>query len=119
GRNFYPSDTLRLGSVPAKGYRAFIINESAAKALGFSRPADAVGHRVSSALGGIVGPVLGVVKDFHATSQRDKMGPFFFTYESDGGGLLSVKLASANLSRGTIKGIVGKMEALFARTYPK
>jgi putative ABC transport system permease protein len=119
GRNFYPSDTVRWGSVPAKGYRAFIINESAAKALGFSRPADAVGHRVSSALGGIVGPVLGVVKDFHANSLRDKMGPFFFTYESDGGGLLSVKLASDNLSRGTMKGILGKMEALFAISYPK
>jgi putative ABC transport system permease protein len=119
GRNFFPSDSLRLGSVPAKGYRAFIINEAAAKALGFSRPADAVGHRASSALGGIIGPVLGVVKDFHATSLRDKIGPFFFTYQSDGGGLLSVKLASANLSRGTMKDIFSKMEALFARSYPK
>jgi putative ABC transport system permease protein len=119
GRNFFLSDSVRLGTVPAKGYRAFIINEVAAKALGFSRPADAVGHRVSSALGGIIGPVLGVVKDFHATSLRDKIGPFFFTYESDGGGVLSVKLASANLSRGTMKGIFGKMEALFARSYPK
>jgi len=119
GRNFFPSDSLRLGPVPAKGYRAFIINESAAKALGFSRPADAVGHRVSSALGGIIGPVLGVVKDFHATSLRDKIGPFFFTYQSDGGGLLSVKLASANLSRRTMKDILSKMETLFARSYPK
>ena len=119
GRNFYPSDTVRLGTVPAKGYRAFIINEAAAKALGFSRPADAVGHRVSSALGGIFGPVLGVVKNFNATSLRDKIGPFFFTYESDGGGLLSVKLASANLSRSTMKGIFAKMEALFAKSYPK
>jgi hypothetical protein len=119
GRNFFPSDSVRWGSVPAKGYRAFIINEAAAKALGFSRPADAVGHRVSSALGGIIGPVLGVVKDFHSTSLRDKIGPFFFTYQSDGGGLLSVKLASANLSRGTMQGIFSKMEALFARSYPK
>jgi putative ABC transport system permease protein len=119
GRNFFPSDSVRLGTVPAKGYRAFIINEAAAKALGFSRPADAVGHRVSSALGGIIGPVLGVVKDFHATSLRDKIGPFFFTYQSDGGGVLSVKLASANLSGGTMKGIFTKIEALFARSYPK
>ncbi len=119
GRNFFPADSVRLGTVPSKGYRAFIINEAAAKALGFSRPADAVGHRASSALGGIIGPVLGVVKDFHANSLRDKIGPFFFTYQSDGGGLLSVKLASTNLSRSTIKGIFGKMEALFAKSYPK
>ncbi|HXD76656.1 MAG TPA: ABC transporter permease [Puia sp.] len=119
GRNFLPSDSLRMGRTPATGYRAFIINESAAKALGFSRPADAVGHRVSSALGGVIGPVLGVVKDFNSTSLRDKIGPFFFTYQRDAGGLLSVKLASANLSGGSIKRILGRMEALFARNYPK
>jgi putative ABC transport system permease protein len=119
GRNFFPSDSVRLGAVPAKGYRAFIINEAAAKALGFSRPADAVGHRVSSALGGIIGPVLGVVKDFHANSLRDKIGPFFFTYQSDAGGLLSIKLASANLSGGTVKEILHQMETVFIKLYPK
>jgi hypothetical protein len=119
GRNFFPADTVRWGSSPATGYRAFIINETAARALGFSRPADAVGHRVSSALGGVIGPVLGVVKDFHSTSLRDKIEPFFFTYQNGAGRLLSVKLTSANLSRGTIKGMLDKMEALFTRTYPK
>ncbi|HWK06590.1 MAG TPA: ABC transporter permease [Puia sp.] len=119
GRNFFPSDSLRWGSSPATGYRAFIINETAAKALGFSRPADAVGHRVSSALGGVYGPVLGVVKDFHSTSLREKIEPFVFTYQDGAGGLLSVKLASANLSGGTMKGVLAKMEALFKRTYPK
>ena len=119
GRNFFPSDTVRWGSSPATGYRAFIINETAAKALGFSRPADAVGHRVSSALGGVIGPVLGVVKDFHSTSLREKIEPFFFTYEDGAGGLLSVKLASDNLSGATMKGVLARMEALFKRTYPK
>jgi hypothetical protein len=119
GRNFFPADTVRWGSSPADGYRTFIINETAAKALGFSRPADAVGHRVSSALGGIIGPVLGVVKDFHSTSLRDKIEPFFFTYQNGAGGLLSVKLAGADLSSGTIKGILGRMQVLFAKTYPK
>jgi putative ABC transport system permease protein len=119
GRNFFPSDSLRWGRSPATGYRAYIINETAAKALGFSRPADAVGHRVSSALGGVFGPVLGVVKDFHSTSLREKIEPFFFTYEDGAGGLLSVRLASANASGGAMKGILGKMGALFKRTYPK
>jgi putative ABC transport system permease protein len=119
GRNFFPADTFRFGSTPAKGYRAFIINETAAKALGFSRPADAVGQRVSSGLGGVIGPVLGVVKDFHSTSLRDKIGPFFYTFLGDGGGLLSVKLASNNLSGSTMKRILSQMEASFTRIYPK
>ena len=51
GRNFYLSDTARK-SIPASGsapaqpvYRAYILNESAARALGFNRPADAIGQR--------------------------------------------------------------------------
>jgi putative ABC transport system permease protein len=119
GRNFFPADSLRWGNSPATGYRAYIINETAAKALGFSQPADAVGQRVSSALGGVFGPVIGVVKDFHSTSLREKIEPFFFTYEDGAGGMLSVKLAGANLSGGAMKGILTKMEALFKRTYPK
>ena len=119
GRNFFTSDTARRGKDPASGYRAFIINETAAKALGFSRPADAVGHRASSALGGVIGPIIGVVKDFHSTSLRDKIDPFFFTSTSGAGGLLSVKLASANQSGSTIKQILRKIEAVFTGIYPK
>jgi hypothetical protein len=119
GRNFFTSDTVRWGKDPASGYRAFIINETAAKALGFSRPADAVGHRASSALGGVIGPIIGVVKDFHSTSLRDKIDPFFFTSASGAGGLLSVKLASANQSGSTIKQILHKMESVFTKMYPK
>jgi putative ABC transport system permease protein len=119
GRNFFTSDTAVYGRNQASSYRAFIINETAAKDLGFSNPADAVGHRASSALGGLMGPIIGVVKDFNSTSLRDKIGPFFFTSESGRSGLLSVKLASGNLSGGTVAAILGKMEALFTGIYPK
>jgi ABC-type antimicrobial peptide transport system permease subunit len=119
GRNFFPSDTVVWGRDPASGYRAFILNESAAKALGFSRSADAVGQRVSSALGGVVGPIIGVVKDFNSTSLRDKIEPFFFTTESGAGSLLSVKLASANLSGVVVKALFHNMEVVFKKMYPK
>ncbi|HEY4155391.1 MAG TPA: ABC transporter permease, partial [Puia sp.] len=127
GRNFYATDTARQGSDPATAgggpvvspFRAFILNETAAKALGFRRPADAVGHEVSSGFSGTIGPVLGIVKDFHSTSLHDKIQPFFFTTQAEAGGLLSVKLASADQSAATVKGLLHRMQVLFTKTYPK
>ncbi len=66
GRNFQLSDTARR-NVPATAsapeqpaYRAYMLNESAARALGFNRPADIVGRQVTSGFGNISGPVVGV-----------------------------------------------------------
>ena len=126
GRNFYTADTARRGSDPATArsgpavapFRAFILNETAAKALGFSRPADAVGKPVSSGFGGVLGPVVGIVKDFHSVNLHEKIQPFFFTTQSGAGALLSVKLASADQSAGTVKELLHKMEMTFIKVYP-
>src|SRR5579862_4217896 len=79
GRNFYLSDTARRNtpasdSTPAQpGYRAFILNETAAMELGFNRPADALGKQMIN--GPISGPVVGVVKDFHLEDMHSKIRP--------------------------------------------
>ena len=122
GRNFYLTDTARQGSdpgsVPAQpGYRAYILNETAARALGFKNPADAAGQQVSG-LDGIMGPVVGVVRDFHAQNLHEKIKPFFFTTDSRAGNLLSVKLSSAVLPADQVKVLMAKMEALFKKIYP-
>jgi ABC-type antimicrobial peptide transport system permease subunit len=126
GRNFYTSDTARRGSDPATvgsapvqtPFRAFILNEAAARSLGFRRPADAVGQQVSTGYGGILGPVVGVVKDFHSEDLHEKIQPFFFTTQQNTGNLLSVKLSSASLSAGQVKALLGKMESAFKKIYP-
>jgi ABC-type antimicrobial peptide transport system permease subunit len=126
GRNFYLSDTARK-SIPASattsaqpGYRAYILNESAARALGFKRPADAVGQQV---LGGFDGPtspseVIGVVKDFHLDDMRQKIRPFIFSTEAGVGSQLSVKLSSAGLSAAAVKPLMSNMESVFKKIYP-
>jgi putative ABC transport system permease protein len=127
GRNFTIADTARWRSDPATAgsgpvqatFRAFILNETAARSLGFSRPADAVGQQVSSSLGGILCPVVGVVKDFHSQSLHEKIQPFFFTMEQSGGALLSVKLSSAALSAGQVKALMAQLEASFKKVYPE
>jgi hypothetical protein len=56
GRNLSSGDSLR----------EFIINETYGKALGFSKPADALGHSLTWQ--GETHPIVGVVADFHTTS---------------------------------------------------
>jgi len=125
GRNFNLSDTARKsipasGSAPAQpGYRAYILNESAARALGFNRPADAVGQQL---IGGFDGPissshVIGVVKDFHSDDMRQKIRPFIFSTEAGTAFQLSVKLSSAGLSASNVKTLMTNMESLYKKIY--
>jgi putative ABC transport system permease protein len=125
GRNFYLSDTARK-SIPASasapsqpGNRAYILNESAARALGFNRSADAVGQQL---IGGFEGPissshVIGVVKDFHSDDMRQKIRPFIFSTEAGTASQLSVKLSSAGLSAGNVKTLMTNMESLYKKIY--
>jgi putative ABC transport system permease protein len=122
GRNFYVTDTARQGSDPGSvpvqpGFRAYILNETAARQLGFKKPGDAAGQPVSG-LDGTLGPVVGVVRDFHSQNLHEKIKPFFFTIESGEGHLLSVKLSSDAFSSGQVKALMAKMESLFKKIYP-
>jgi putative ABC transport system permease protein len=127
GRNFYVADTQRRGSNPGQAgsgpaqpaYMAYILNETAARSLGFNKPADAVGQQITTGFGGILGPVVGVVRDFHAESLHEKIKPFFFSTQKDAGGMLSLKLSSAALSPGQIKTLLTQLEATFKKVYPE
>jgi ABC-type antimicrobial peptide transport system permease subunit len=125
GRNFQLSDTARRnvpasGSTPAQpGYRAYILNESAARELGFNRPADIVGQQVRSGLGGITGPVIGVVKDFHSDNMHEKIRPFLFSTEAGVATQLSVKLSSDGVSASKVRTLISNMGSVFKRIYPE
>jgi putative ABC transport system permease protein len=122
GRNFYLSDTARRnipgsGSTPVhSGYRAFILNEAAARALGFDRPSDALGKQMIN--GPVSGPVVGVVKDFHSDDMHAKIRPFVFSTEAGAAGQLSIKLSSTGLSADKVKRLMTNMESIFKKTYP-
>jgi putative ABC transport system permease protein len=65
---------------PSDELDAFIISEEGTKALGYTNPEDALGHRVAwprwDAPDSLKhGKIIGVVKDFHLTSLRDKVSP--------------------------------------------
>jgi putative ABC transport system permease protein len=64
---------------PSDPYSAFILNETAAKAFGFNSPEEALGKKLNWNIWGRDtlkrGEVIGVVKDFHMRSLREKVAP--------------------------------------------
>jgi predicted permease len=109
GRNFFPADS-------SGGY---LINETAARSLGFHHPAEAIGNTLICGFGGLPGPVVGVLKDFHSGSYHEAIKPFFFLPANNRGLLVSVKLDAAIRTAHQAKALIDQMEKLFKTVAPK
>jgi hypothetical protein len=111
GRNIFPGDSLR----------EYILNEAAAKALGFRHPTDALGQQVSSGFGGDIGPVVAILKDYHTANYHQAIGPHFLTANKawGSGNLLSVQLTSAARTPAQARELLDKMETVFKKVYPE
>ncbi|MHA4842668.1 ABC transporter permease [Flavitalea antarctica] len=77
---------------------AYILNETAARNLGYQQPADLVGKTMS--YGGDAGPVIGIMGDFHFESMHQKIVPLvLFTDRSTGNayGDISIRITGKNI----------------------
>ncbi|MFD1145181.1 ABC transporter permease [Larkinella insperata] len=74
--------------------QALVINEAAARALGYASPAQIVGKRFAQ--WGRTGRIIGVVKDFHTSSLREKIGPLTLRIEPGDFSLFSLKVKGAD-----------------------
>jgi putative ABC transport system permease protein len=101
GQDLLPSDTAY----------AFLINESAARAMGFSSPEDAIGARLS--IWSRKGPVSGVVKDFNTTSLRDAIVPTVITSNRGSYMLTAARLETSDLAK-----TLAQIESTWKMTYP-
>ena len=88
GRNFSPGI-----ATDAQFERAFIINETAAKRLGWENP---VGKRLRCSQDEM-GTVIGVVKDFHNLPLSQRIEPVALTMTDRNKRVLSVKVRSENI----------------------
>ena len=64
--------------------RAYLINESAMRAMGWSNPEDAINQQITWIIGELSlgqAPISGVVADYHQESMHNKIDPVVFTYE--------------------------------------
>lgn len=91
----------------------YILNESAAKRLGFYDPQEIIGKLITTGFNGISAEVIGVVKDFHVASLHEEITPVvfaiipFFYYDA------GIKINSERISE-TIKFI----EKNWVESYP-
>lgn len=109
GRNFsekYPTDKTD----------AFVINETAAKRMGFASPADALGKEVRTGYYRRKGIVIGVTADFHIASLYENIEPLIMMYGLKEFSNLAVKIKPGN-TRETISRLKDTF-VTFSQTYP-
>ncbi|MGV3558649.1 ABC transporter permease [Larkinella arboricola] len=75
GRFFEHRDTLAIANTIPQAERRFlyVVNENTVKALGLSKPEQALGRKIRVGLYDIEGEIIGVVRNFHTSSLREPM----------------------------------------------
>jgi putative ABC transport system permease protein len=104
GRSAFASDTLR----------EVVINESLSKLLGFGRPDQAIGQKVTNR--GVSVPIVGVVADFHKYSYHDPIQPLLIAVMrcTD----IAFRMDTRGQPAGSAKAILARVEQQFKAFYP-
>lgn len=103
GRNISSADSVK----------EFLINETLARRLGFLNPKDIINKEINLFDGHVVGPITGVVKDFHSFSLRDSLAPMLMFNEKR-----DFDEAAIKLDGNDIPTALHSIEALWNQTYP-
>lgn len=102
GRNLVGNDSIH----------EFVVNESMVKRLGLLHPQDILGRTID-VWGRYVGPVVGVVRDFHASSLKDSIAPVLLMNDRRRLNEASIRLNGSDMV-GTMKAV----EKLWSEVYP-
>jgi putative ABC transport system permease protein len=108
GRNLLHSDSIR----------EILINETCARALGFSDVNKAVGQQMVG-LGDKAYPVAGVVADFYENSFHQRIMPVVFEHDPRIENSLAIRIASKGMAAGELKMLMGKIEKEWKALYPE
>ncbi|CAN5272963.1 ABC transporter permease [soil metagenome] len=96
---------------PSDSTAALVVNEASAASLGYAHPEEIVGKKFSQ--WGREGHIIGVIKDFHFKSLKEKITPLTLRIEPQRFGLFSVAVKTSDL-----KGTVVKLENFFKDIAP-
>jgi putative ABC transport system permease protein len=112
----YPTDLNAERALAARGAN-IVVNEAAAKKLGFRNPADAVGKTlraglVDNSIGLVPVTIIGVMKDARFRSVRRPLDPLFFYVTREGSSYMIVRY------EGDPAAMREKMAALWRRLVP-
>ncbi|HEY8895196.1 MAG TPA: ABC transporter permease [Niastella sp.] len=111
GRNLFPSDTIK----------EFLVSESCAKALGFTKPEDAIGKMVKTIVppgGWVSRPIVGVLADFHSQTLHEPLKPVVLTTSKEYARALNVKLLTSGKQISHLKRALSKIETAWKQVYP-
>lgn len=89
--------------------KAIVINEAAAKSLGYISPGQAIGKKFSQ--WGREGQIVGVMKDFHYRSLQENIQPLNFRVNPSNTWVFTLKIAAQNIPA-TIAAIQNKWKVL-------
>jgi len=92
---------------------AFLINEAAVKAFGWSRPEEALGKRLRTGLGSRVLPIIGVTKDFHYRGLQAPVEPLVMEFNPGRFYFLTLQVNTAGL-----KSVLAFAEKRWKDTFP-
>ena len=116
GRWFDENDERKVDAAIPDSLRryAFVLNETAVKALGFASAQDVLGKYVTFGMNDISAPVIGVVKDYHVASLHEVVAPvlmveFPFFYYNVG----------IKLSDGYSAAVLSGIQKAYSSVYPK
>ncbi|HEV2481032.1 MAG TPA: FtsX-like permease family protein [Puia sp.] len=105
GRNIRHSDSLV----------EYVINETAARRLGFATPSAAVGQLLGE---DNPVPIVGVVADYHEASLKQAIEPIIIGHQPGMEHALGIRLASAGKGIDNVKATLDAMEKTYKEIYP-
>jgi len=112
-------DTYKVSLIAGRNVKSlentteFLVNETLLKKLGISDPKEALNKEINLWEGEIIGPIVGVVKDFQSHSFKDEIAPDLMLTGEDRYGQIGIKLASNESSTALIE-----IEKTWNRLFP-
>ena len=91
---------------------AFLINESAVKAFGWSNAEEALGKRLLTGWGGRVNPIIGVTKNFHYRGLQSEVEPLVMEFLPDAFDHITLSLDITTLKE-TLAFVESQWKAVF------
>ncbi len=103
GKAYAPSDTVQ----------GYVVNETMVKKLGAKKPEDVLGKEINFWGGKMKAPIVGVIKDFHATSLHGAIPPIVIASNKNFFGTMGVKLQAQNMQSG-----LASVEKVWTKLFP-
>jgi putative ABC transport system permease protein len=108
GRNLFHSDSVR----------EYLINETAAKTLGFNNMNQAIGRLLQFDGQNNAYPIVGIVADFYESSFREHIMPVVIANDPKAQNSIAFKLTSTEYKKGDIFPLINRIAREWKKVYP-